>query len=154
MITVRPPRQRLHQNQASKNPGLNQPHQKGMDRCLNSDPHARTATNHCHPALSKRASAATNVHSVRRVLTKFWRMSAPTAVVDLFPGRSARQRTGKTTTSLARIRRAPKSSTSRSTRQPRQHFRPRSRPYPRRSASHCVGLRCANPTYEIRSVVS
>lgn len=135
MITVRPSKQRLRKNRTNKNPGLNDTQQKGMDRCLNSDPHARIATNHCHPALSKHAFAAMNVHSARHVLMKFWRMSAPTAVVDLFPDLSARQRTGKTTTSLARIRRAPKSSTGRSTRQPIRRSRPRSSPYPRRSAS-------------------
>jgi len=154
MITVGPPRQGLRRSRTNEITELDKTLQKGMDRCLNSDPLARTATSHCHPALSKHAFAAMNVHSVLRVLTIYWRMSAPTAAVDLLPDRFAPQRTGRMATSLARIRRAPKSSTDRSTRPLIRRSLPRSSRYPRRSASHCVGLRCANPTYEIRSIVS
>ena len=69
--------------------------------CLNSDPHASTATKHYHPSRLKRAFAPTNAHFARRVSTPFWEMSARTAVMVLFLSRSDRRQIGKATTSLA-----------------------------------------------------
>ncbi len=72
---------------------------------------ANTATRLCRPIHSKRASARTNARSAQRALIRSWATSVQTVAADSFPGQSGQRRTGKATTSSARIRRAPGSST-------------------------------------------
>jgi hypothetical protein len=103
--------------------------------CLNSDPRASTATKHCHRSHLKRAFAPTSARFARRVSTTFWEMSARTAVVVSFLGQSDRRQIGKATTSLAKIRQVPRSSSGQLTLKLMPYSRLESKTFRRRNDS-------------------
>ena len=101
---------------------------------MSSDRLVRIATRPCLPTRLKRVFAPTSAHFVRRASKTSWRTCARTAAGDSFQGPSDQRRTGKATTSLARIPRAPRSGISRLTRKFMLGSRPQSKPYPLTSA--------------------
>jgi hypothetical protein len=103
--------------------------------CLNSHPRASTAIKHYHPSHLKRAFAPTSARFARPVSTTSWETSARTAVVVLFLGQSDRRQIGNATTSLAKIRQVPRSSTGQLTLKLMPYSRPQSKTFRPRSGS-------------------
>ena len=101
---------------------------------MSSDRLVRIAIRPCLPTRLKRVFAPTSAHFVRRASKTSWRTCARTAAGDSFQGPSDQRRTGKATTSLARIPRAPRSGISRLTWKFMLGSRPQSKPYPLTSA--------------------
>ena len=121
---------------------------------MSSDRLVRIATRPCLPTRLKRVFAPTSAHFVRRASKTSWRTCARTAAGDSFQGPSDQRRTGKATTSLARIPRAPRSGISRLTRKFMLGSRPQSKPYPLTSVRGTIESASASSCRRRRTVRS
>ena len=118
-------------------------HAKAIDeetRCSNSAQRANSAPEPCHPTPPKRASAATNAHSVHGASNRSSRTCVQTAAAGSCPGQSGHRRTGRATTFSAHTPQARTSGIDLSIPRPTQGSPPQSRTF-HRSGDRGAGQR-------------